>query len=194
MALRANMRQSRKKDLSTLLEQICETVALSPPLSLPAAPVFYFPPRLFLPPSHFSPPGCALNLTCSGFHENSCLLSDPAGKCVTEQGELRWRAASGPSCDCSGLYTRDAWRINGMKIRHVQMQNIWIIPAANLCWETQIMNLLAIIVDVVIVGDGPITRPLGPDNGLFAWWKFWKLDLSLKNKSAFFAAWDLHSL
>lgn len=26
------------------------------------------------------------------------------------------------------------------------------------------MNLSVIIVDVVIVGDGPITRPLGPDN------------------------------
>lgn len=26
------------------------------------------------------------------------------------------------------------------------------------------MNLSTIIVDVVIVGDGPITRPLGPDN------------------------------
>lgn len=88
-ALRENMRQSWKKDLSNLLAQICETVALSPPPSLPAAPVFYFPPQLFLPPSAFNPPGCELNLICSGFHENSCLLSDPAGQCVTEQGELR---------------------------------------------------------------------------------------------------------
>lgn len=41
------------KDLSNLLEQVCEAVALSPPLpplpqSLPAVQAFYFPPLLFL--------------------------------------------------------------------------------------------------------------------------------------------------
>lgn len=35
----------------------------------------------------------------------------------------------------------------------------------NLCWGTQIMNLSAIIVDVVIVVNGPsATKALGPDN------------------------------